>query len=111
MGFKIPRNFGKLNVENNKTSMTEKTNHAVDIQKYFLLGVLVLLIVSLMLFMSKFIGTLLICAVVVTGVYPVHKLLHKKLRFPSTISTLISLTRWVRARRRWNDRSRAFRNS
>ncbi len=71
--------------------MTTKANNIIDIQKYFLLGILVLLLVVLMMFVSSFIGTLLIAGVIVTGVYPVHKLLHKKLRFPSSISTLISM--------------------
>lgn len=71
--------------------MTSKNNNIVDIQKYFLLGILVLLLVTLLFFVSSFVGTLIICAVIVTGVYPVHKLMHKKLRFPSTISTFISM--------------------
>jgi len=49
------------------------------------------LIITLMIFMSSFLGTLLIAAVIVTGVYPVHRMLNKKLRVPSTISAFFSL--------------------
>jgi len=71
--------------------MTRNNNNIVDIQKYFLLGSLLLLLVALTLFLSPFLGTLIIAAVIVTGVYPVHKMLHKKLRIPPTFSAFISL--------------------
>ncbi|MBN2095880.1 AI-2E family transporter [Candidatus Peregrinibacteria bacterium] len=71
--------------------MPRKNNNIIDIQKYFLLGTLLLLLVVLMLFVSPFLGTLLIATVIVTGVFPVHKILHKKLRIPATFSALISL--------------------
>ncbi len=71
--------------------MPTKSKNLVDIQKYFLLGVLVVLIITLFIFLSSFLGTLLIAAVIVTGVYPVHRMLHKKLKIPSSFSALISL--------------------
>jgi predicted PurR-regulated permease PerM len=71
--------------------MQQTNNQLVDIQKYFLFGTLLLLIVSLAIFMSSFLGTLLIAAVIVKGVFPVHKMLQQKLKFPSTISAFISL--------------------
>jgi len=71
--------------------MQYKNNHILDIQKYFLFGTLLLLIVTLMIFMSSFLGTLLIAAVIVKGVFPVHNIMQKKLKFPPTISALISL--------------------
>jgi predicted PurR-regulated permease PerM len=66
-------------------------NHIVDIQKYFLPGTLLLLIIMMLYFMSAFLGTLLMAGVVVTGVYPVHKILNRKLHLPKSISALISL--------------------
>jgi len=71
--------------------MQYKNNHILDIQKYFLFGTLLLLIVTLMIFMSSFLGTLLIAAVIVKGVFPMHKIMQKKLKFPPTISALTSL--------------------
>jgi len=71
--------------------MATTKNHTVDIQKYFLLGGLLLLLVLLFLFAAPFVGTIIIAAVIVTGVYPVHRTLHSKLRFPKAISSLISL--------------------
>ena len=71
--------------------MPPKNNHTLDIQKYFLPSVLVLLLVILMYFFSSFLVTLIIAAVIVTAVYPVHKLLSRKLHIPRTVSALISL--------------------
>ncbi len=71
--------------------MSQSSPKKVDIQKYFLLGGLLLLLVLLFLFMAPFVGTIIIAAVIVTGVYPVHRVLTKKLRFPKSISSLISL--------------------
>jgi len=67
------------------------SDNKVDIQKYFLPGVLLLLLVFLFLFSAPFVGTIIIAAVIVTGVYPIHKLLHKKLHLPKAISSFISL--------------------
>ena len=71
--------------------MPQKNNNIIDIQKYFLLGILILLIVTLAYFLSSFLVTLIAAGVIVTAVYPVHKLLNKKIRIPSTISALLSL--------------------
>lgn len=71
--------------------MPTKQNHIVDIQKYFLIGILILLLITLSLFIAPFMGTLLIAGVIVTGVYPVHKMLNKKIHIPPTFSALLSL--------------------
>jgi len=69
-----------------------QNNHTiVDIQKYFLVGILVVLLVSLLMFLSSFLSTLLIAAVIVTAVYPVHKLLNQKIHIPRSLSALLSL--------------------
>ena len=70
-----------------------KDNHKIveGIQKYFLLGVLLLLIIILIKFLSPFIANILIAAVVVTAVYPLHKLLYKKVHIPRSFSAFISL--------------------
>ena len=66
-------------------------NNIVDIQKYFILGALLLLIVVLSFFISSFISTLMIAGVIVTGIYPVHRLLNHKIHIPASLSALISL--------------------
>lgn len=71
--------------------MPASEKHMIDIQKYFLLGLLILLLIALFLFISPFVGTLIIASVIVTGVYPIHKLFNKKLHIPSVFSALISL--------------------
>lgn len=71
--------------------MAEKNHNIIDIQKYFLLGMLLLLIVVLLMFVSPFITTLMIAAVLVTAVYPVHRLFSQKIHIPKSISALLSL--------------------
>ena len=72
--------------------MSPKNGAIVEgIQKYFLLGVLLLLIIVLFMFLSPFVANLLIAGVIVTAVYPVHKLLNSKIHVPRSISALISL--------------------
>ncbi|MBN1258301.1 AI-2E family transporter [Candidatus Peregrinibacteria bacterium] len=67
-------------------------NHAiVDIQKYFLVGILLVLVISLMTFISSFLSTLLIAGVIVTAIYPLHKLLNQKIHIPRSLSALLSL--------------------
>ena len=66
-------------------------NNATDLQKYFLLGTLLVLLITLMIFFSSFFGTLLVAIIVITGVYPLHRLLNKKIHIPQTLSALISL--------------------
>lgn len=72
--------------------MPTKNNEIVQgIQKYFLLGILLLLIIVLFTFLSPFVPTLLIAGVIVTAVYPIHKVLYNKVHIPRTLSALISL--------------------
>ncbi len=71
--------------------MPSSKEHILDIQKYFLIGVLLLLIVALFRFAIPFLATMIIAGVIVAGVYPVHKMLHRKLHFPASVSTLISM--------------------
>ncbi len=70
----------------------QKNHNIVDIQKYFLVGILLVLIISLFTFISSFLSTLLIAGVIVTAIYPLHKLLNQKVRIPQSVSALISLT-------------------
>jgi len=70
---------------------TKKYETVTGIQKYFMLGILLLLIVVLLMFVSPFVADLLIAAIIVTAVYPVHKLLNKKIHIPRSLSALISL--------------------
>ncbi len=72
--------------------MPTKNNEIVHgIQKYFLLGILLLLIVVLFTFLSPFVPTLLIAGVIVTAVYPIHKVLYSRVHIPRTVSAFISL--------------------
>lgn len=73
--------------------MPKKHNGKIveDIQKYFLLGALVLLIVTLFFFVSDFLGTLFVAAVMVSIIYPLHRLLNKRIHIPQTISALVTL--------------------
>ena len=59
-------------------------------QRYFLMGVLLLLIALMITFISPFGVDLLIAGIIVTAVYPVHKWFYKKI--PSrSIAALISM--------------------
>jgi predicted PurR-regulated permease PerM len=70
----------------------KKNEHIVtDIQKYFLLTVLILLIITLFIFVSDFLGTMFVAAVIVAAVYPVHQLLMSRARFPKTLSAVVTL--------------------
>jgi predicted PurR-regulated permease PerM len=71
--------------------MPTKNNHIDGIQKYFMLGVLLVLIIVLLMFLSSFVTDLMIAAIIVTAVYPLHKLLNKKIHIPRSFSALISL--------------------
>lgn len=71
--------------------MPQKNLNVLNTEKYFLIGILLLLLFALIMFASPFIGTLIIAGIIVKGVYPVHKMLHSRLHVPSTVSTLISL--------------------
>ena len=73
--------------------MPKKNNGRIveDIQKYFLLGVLLLLIFILFFFVSSFLGTLFVAAVIVSIIYPLHRLLNKKVHIPRAISAFVTL--------------------
>jgi len=71
--------------------MQKNNQEVIDIQKYFLIGVLLLLIGILAYSLSAFFSTLMIAAILVTAVFPLHRLLNKKIHIPSTFSALISL--------------------
>ncbi len=62
-----------------------------DLQKYFLLGILVLLVVGLAYFMLPFLGAMLVAAVLVTAVHPVHQYLTRCRKFPPSLSAFITL--------------------
>ncbi|MBU0577450.1 AI-2E family transporter [Patescibacteria group bacterium] len=68
-------------------------NHSIveNIQKYFLLGILIILVITFFKFIGAFIVNLLIAGIIVTAVYPVHKILNKKIHIPRTFSALLSL--------------------
>ena len=73
--------------------VNKNNNHniVIGIQKYFLLGVLLLLIVVFFMFLSPFVVDILIAAIIVTAVYPIHKLLNRKVHIPRSLSAFISL--------------------
>lgn len=71
--------------------MQTKNHDLINIQKLFLLGILLLLIITLISFVSSFATTLMMAAILVTAVFPVHRLLNKKIHIPATFSALLSL--------------------
>ncbi len=71
--------------------MQNNNQEVINIQKYFLLGMLLLLIVILAIAVSAFFSTLVIAAILVTAVFPLHRLLTKKIHIPATFSALLSL--------------------
>lgn len=62
-----------------------------NLPKYFLLGSLLALIITLVWIISPFIPSIVIGAVIATGFYPIHALVLKKTGSRRTTSTLISL--------------------
>lgn len=62
-----------------------------NLPKYFLLGGLLALIITLIWIISPFIPSIVIGAVIATGFYPVHAVVLKKVKGRRTIATLISL--------------------
>lgn len=62
-----------------------------NLQKHFLIACLVLLLAVLLYFISPFLGTVIIAAVIVAGCYPLHQRLM--FRFPRrpTLTTLLTL--------------------
>ncbi|KKP37882.1 hypothetical protein A2483_04955 [Candidatus Peregrinibacteria bacterium RIFOXYC2_FULL_33_13] len=67
-------------------------NHQVvkDLQKYFLLGTLILLIIVLFIFVSSFLSTLFIAAIIATAINPVHNFLQIRLKFPKILSAILT---------------------
>lgn len=71
--------------------MTTKNHAIADIEKYFLLGALVALVITLFLFASPFLITLFLAAIVVTAIHPVHVFINKKLYVTESLSALLTL--------------------
>jgi predicted PurR-regulated permease PerM len=71
--------------------MQNQNLESSNLQKYFLLGTLLLLIVVLAYAVSAFLSTLVVAAILVTAVFPVHRLMTKKIHIPASFSALISL--------------------
>ena len=70
---------------------TQPHSPIVSFQRYFLVGVLVLLLVILAIFINPFIVDLLFAAVIVTAVYPVHKRLMRGISFSRSVAAAISM--------------------
>jgi len=69
-----------------------RPDHAIEgLQKYFLLGMLILLIVTLFSFIAPFAATLFMAAVIVASVYPVHKKIKAKTNWGKTASAFLTL--------------------
>lgn len=60
-------------------------------QRYFLMGVLLILLALLITFVSPFAIDLLIAGILVAAVYPAHKWLIKKIHLPRSLTALISM--------------------
>jgi len=73
--------------------MKTTENHIIvkGIEKYFLLGILIVLLVTLMIFISPLLSTLLIAAVIVTAIFPVHKWLFNRMHVPENTSAFLTL--------------------
>jgi len=69
-------------------------SHLVDIPKYFILGGLLVLLVTLVWIISPFIPSIIIGAVIATGFWPIHRRIKKALKKRTTaavVSTFILL--------------------
>ncbi|MFH0838439.1 MAG: AI-2E family transporter [Patescibacteria group bacterium] len=72
--------------------MIKKSNTSINgFQRYFLMGVLLILLVLLITFISPFGVDLLIAGIMVAAVYPAHKWIIKKIPFSRSLSSLISM--------------------
>ncbi|MCF7918061.1 AI-2E family transporter [Candidatus Gracilibacteria bacterium] len=68
------------------------SNHVIPkLQKYFLLGMLLVLLVSLLLFASPFLTTLFVAGIIVTAIHPIHVFINKKLKVTESLSALLVL--------------------
>lgn len=70
-------------------SAQQKITH--NFQKRFLLGVLLLLLVILFIFAQIFLVDLLVAAVLVTAVYPLHKKVKKVFYFSPSLGAFVSM--------------------
>lgn len=61
------------------------------IQRYFLVGMCLLLLVILFLFATPFLSTLFIAAVIATAVYPFHRWIDKNIQISETLSAFFTL--------------------
>jgi len=69
--------------------MIKKTSDQVlGLQKYFLLGTMLLFVGLLFKFFSPFLGTLFIAAVLVTTIYPFYKWIMRRLRLKKGLAAL-----------------------
>ncbi|MFH1411002.1 MAG: hypothetical protein ABIG80_05600, partial [Patescibacteria group bacterium] len=72
--------------------MIKKSNTSINgFQRYFLMGVLLILLALLITFISPFGVDLLIAGIMVAAVYPAHKWIIKKIPFSRSLSSLISM--------------------
>lgn len=60
-------------------------------QRYFLVSMLLLLLISLILFARPFLIDLLMSSILVVAAYPIHKKIRKFLQFSPTLAALISM--------------------
>lgn len=71
--------------------MTPSPSPPQTIQKYFLLGVVVVLLVLFSQFISPFLPTIFIAAILVTVIYPIHRLIKNTVRFSHSVAALITV--------------------
>lgn len=72
--------------------MPSKTkNPIIKLQRQFILAALILLLIALIVFANEFLSTLLVSAVIVTGIYPLHKIIRKKVKVINSLPAFISL--------------------
>jgi len=72
--------------------MTENNNHVAfkDLQKYFFLGITLLLLFGFLYFVSPFFGMLIIVSVIAVDVFPLTDWITKKVKYRS-VASLITL--------------------
>ena len=70
--------------------MKNNQNVITGLQKYFLLTILIILIITFFRFLSPFLGTLFIAGVIVTAIYPLKSFIEHKFKLSATLSSLIT---------------------
>lgn len=65
-------------------------NIVEGLQKYFLLGALAVLLVTLFFFVSSFFSTLLMAAIIIASIYPLHSALTAHAKFSHTFATVLT---------------------